>query len=553
MNTNNANVNVTILRIPTEERLRLEGVKKTARFEKLPPDMLAKMEALIGGSLGHVRIFPCEIPHRLGVEAFACGSDIFIDPAVYDIDSSYGWFVLAHELTHVVQQRQGKLGGLRQDGFWKQKAKTEFIYYDQSLEEEANQVGLLARDLFNDKPLQQAPLYASSSIEAEFSVEAIQCVMTSAEFTGLTYLTFGKRNKIASIDRELENFHLLNSSTDRNYDAILTQLRKLYAASNTYRQQRPGSKRMAGVERLERQIAFEEVILTALAKAQLAVDQLEKWDHIDEATRRYHKIKDNPEFTRRDFGLELYGLIQKFKSPKPTPISAAIVAKDIDKLKQIKGQDGMPPILALCIEEVTNQRIIGKLDFAAWSPGAKYNTVKDKSVKKYTLKHELAQPNGLRFRLGSLLHELTHVVIAEVFDNTMLMLALPKSATLDQARNEALTRRGKIVGLKQILENMNDDEMVPFLRKEMLGKVQYPISGKFGTYIANFKPLLSESDHDYLLQLFRANIDCELIEYDTVINQMLMWCYLYDVPDTNPAYKKLVTLAQEAYNRRRNA
>ncbi len=551
MSTDNASLKGMVLRTPLEVRALLERARESVSFEELPLDMLEKMETLIGFPLDRVRIFPCNIPHRLGAEAFTCGSDIFIESAVYDIGSSYGWFVLAHELTHVVQQRQGRLGSLRRDGFGKRKEGDEFIYYDYSLEEDADQVGSLARDLFNGKLPEQGPLYASSFVGEKFSAEAIQCVMTSAEFTGLTYLKIGKRDKIASIDRELARFHLLNSASSRDYVAILAQLRVLYAACSTYRQEKPGSQRMGGVDRLGRQIGFEEVILTALAKAQIAVDQIEKWDHIDEATRRYHKIKDNPEFARDDFWGELDRLIGQFSSMKPTPISTAIVAKDIEKLKEVRGQSGVPPILASCIDEATNQRIIGKLDFTTWLPGAKYNTVRDNSLKKYTLKHHLAQPNGVRFRLGSLLHELTHVVVSEAFDNTLLMLAISRSATEDQVLNEARTRNGKIARLKQTLEQMKDNEMASFLRKEMIDKTDYPVSGKFSTYIANFKSMLSKSDYEYLSNLCKKGVDCELIEYDTVINQMLMWCYLYDVPNANSAYTMLVTLAQENYVRRR--
>jgi hypothetical protein len=48
---------------------------------------------------------------QLSAKAFTTGSDIFFREGAYDPGSSGGQELLAHELTHVAQQRSGSVGG----------------------------------------------------------------------------------------------------------------------------------------------------------------------------------------------------------------------------------------------------------------------------------------------------------------------------------------------------------------------------------------------------------------------------------------------------------
>jgi hypothetical protein len=50
----------------------------------------------------------------LNAKAFTTGSDIFFRNGAYSPQSSGGQELLAHELTHVVQQSTGAVGGVDQ-------------------------------------------------------------------------------------------------------------------------------------------------------------------------------------------------------------------------------------------------------------------------------------------------------------------------------------------------------------------------------------------------------------------------------------------------------
>lgn len=71
----------------------------------LPPRTLARMERGFGADFGHVRVHPdSELPARVAADAFTFGSHVHFAPGVYNPSSSTGERLLAHELTHVVQQ-----------------------------------------------------------------------------------------------------------------------------------------------------------------------------------------------------------------------------------------------------------------------------------------------------------------------------------------------------------------------------------------------------------------------------------------------------------------
>lgn len=75
----------------------------------------AEMEGHLGADLSSVRLHTDSTADHLNrsvqAEAFTTGSDIFFSSGKYDPGSADGRGLLAHELTHVVQQSTGSVGG----------------------------------------------------------------------------------------------------------------------------------------------------------------------------------------------------------------------------------------------------------------------------------------------------------------------------------------------------------------------------------------------------------------------------------------------------------
>ncbi len=77
----------------------------------LEPELRADMESRLGHDFGDVRVHDGSAAHdsarSVGAHAYTVGSDVVFQRHAFDPGSAAGRTMLAHELTHVVQQRQG--------------------------------------------------------------------------------------------------------------------------------------------------------------------------------------------------------------------------------------------------------------------------------------------------------------------------------------------------------------------------------------------------------------------------------------------------------------
>lgn len=80
-------------------------IARSSGGRPLPARTLARMERGFGASFEHVRIHPdSELPRKVAADAFTFGSHVHFAPGRFDPGTRAGERLLAHELTHVVQQ-----------------------------------------------------------------------------------------------------------------------------------------------------------------------------------------------------------------------------------------------------------------------------------------------------------------------------------------------------------------------------------------------------------------------------------------------------------------
>lgn len=103
--------------------------------QPLPSALLDDMQDLFQADFSDVLIHIFPHASRLGMAAVAFGEDLYFAPGHYAPDTSYGRFVLAHELQHVMQQRQARV---------LVPANPLALVEDPLLEAEADHMGLLA-------------------------------------------------------------------------------------------------------------------------------------------------------------------------------------------------------------------------------------------------------------------------------------------------------------------------------------------------------------------------------------------------------------------------
>ena len=83
---------------------------RPSRFgQRLPELVQRKMEAFFGADFSQVRVHVGPEAASIGAMAFTHGTDLYFAPGQYNPTTPHGQRLLGHELTHVVQQRAGRV------------------------------------------------------------------------------------------------------------------------------------------------------------------------------------------------------------------------------------------------------------------------------------------------------------------------------------------------------------------------------------------------------------------------------------------------------------
>ncbi len=98
-----------------EDQSPVHDVVNSGGGSPLPADARADMESRFGQDFGDVRVHTDgaagESARSVNAQAYTVGSNIVFQRDKYDPSSTEGRHMLAHELTHVVQQRSGPVDG----------------------------------------------------------------------------------------------------------------------------------------------------------------------------------------------------------------------------------------------------------------------------------------------------------------------------------------------------------------------------------------------------------------------------------------------------------
>jgi hypothetical protein len=122
---------------------------------KLPASVQMKMESSFGHDFSDVNIHANSTKaSALGANAYAQGTDLHFASGKYNPQSSAGQKLIGHELTHVVQQRQGKVSPT-------ETRKGVSVNTDASLESEADKMG--------DKAASHASTNTGSVVQGKFN------------------------------------------------------------------------------------------------------------------------------------------------------------------------------------------------------------------------------------------------------------------------------------------------------------------------------------------------------------------------------------------------
>jgi hypothetical protein len=116
------------LALPPGFQLRPSGLG-----QRLPDPIQRRMEAFFQADFSQVRVHVGNEASSIGALAFAHGTDLYFAPGQYNPQTPQGQRLLGHELTHVVQQRAGRVRNPLPSGI--------AVVQDPALEAEAERMG----------------------------------------------------------------------------------------------------------------------------------------------------------------------------------------------------------------------------------------------------------------------------------------------------------------------------------------------------------------------------------------------------------------------------
>ena len=223
-----------------------------------------------------------------------------------------------------------------------------------------------------------------------------------------------------------------------------------------------------------------------------------------------------------------------------------LIQKDLDELETIKNNPDTPDETRSFLDEILANK--DKIFFEGGASGAKK---KDVGGKQYLLKHNIADKTMDKGeRLGSLAHELTHVSVAEKFDNSVLLFSYAKTADPEDVK-KLIKKRVENITQAVTLAN-NCPQLKNGDRKKLgivKGKLDYAGSDKVGLYINRFAETneLSKVEAEELRDKLKTlGLNNTVIEYDSVVNQILTYLAVWSVPKTDPFYVYMVKIGKQA-------
>jgi len=111
-------------------------LKPRGNGQPLPEPIQKKMESFFNTSFADVRVHVGPEASSIGALAFTHGTDLYFAPGQYNPQTTQGQQLLGHELTHVLQQRAGRVRNPLGSGV--------AVVQDRALEAEAERMGLRA-------------------------------------------------------------------------------------------------------------------------------------------------------------------------------------------------------------------------------------------------------------------------------------------------------------------------------------------------------------------------------------------------------------------------
>lgn len=216
--------------------------------------------------------------------------------------------------------------------------------------------------------------------------------------------------------------------------------------------------------------------------------------------------------------------------------------EDIQTLKELKNNQVVSNELKQILIEVLNLSKIRKPNYidVGKTSGSAVRKYKNKVFSTYDIKYQISQGDE-RERIGNLVHELTHACVQEAFDADFFNYSTPQSE-LGNVPDTEFHEGGTYLSNEEARQTSRlhmDYLQVIIKRLQKLKK------------LAKISEHLRKDYHETVTTKIDYGIMNPQKEYDTVINQILVWTHYWNIRGGN-FMRELVKIVKENYKSRRN-
>ncbi|MEU1284126.1 DUF4157 domain-containing protein [Kitasatospora sp. NPDC005856] len=519
-----------------------------------------EMENRLGADFSDVRIHDDSAARasaaEVGASAYTSGHHVVLG------DGGDDKHTLAHELTHVIQQRRGPVAGTDTGAGLRVSDPSD--RFEREAEANARRV-MAGSGTAPMAPASAVPAPGRGSRPSE--VLPIARLMSVEAFKQRSSVKKSIRpSALKKLDTALERFHAI---PEQQFSARSQQLETIVQLCLTAQEElKDGPRKNATFDLMNEAatekngMALDVAVETAMRQArqeQPIYDCLERYQRRDDESGGFvHLMEANDLLARhaatpdgKDLGV-LSALVQDLMSRAVHALTpeqkAYLVRRDLARIEALRDTLTDGTLKRILTEVLTGT---DQVNFEAGGAGAKLG---GPTGQAYTVKHGLTQPDGTVERTGSLVHELTHVATHRTYGNSAVMLMLPLSMSEAEAIALAKHRTARIGELEALLAR--ESATIPESHTALIrNKLNYAKGDKLSTYVANFRAkLTADGDYERLSQLASRIPEgsSTLVEYDTVLNQLLVMMHEWGMGPESAFRNRVEALAQERYEHRQS-
>ncbi|MFC7263040.1 hypothetical protein [Streptomyces lutosisoli] len=368
-------------------------------------------------------------------------------------------------------------------------------------------------------------------------------MMTEDEFRQGTAATGMRgRSEITKVDKALKAFYAL---PDARQGARLLALKDIVRACGDYVAHKgDGGSRVGGTQRLGEQA---EAAQGQLDPEAVFRDLLTEIDHVMSEGK-------NPDLDLRMPA----GEAQKAAQAIPADRFHTMMGDFVQKLGALREDGTLPEETRAVIGELMAVvPLVTVMQYPRGGMGGmKLGPDATDDNPAFTFNVDTQARGGTSFLLGHIAHELTHVAAHQAFGSSPVMELVQSGATDEEVAALAAERKQSLADLKAALAgNPEFDDFQQGMLEEKLVYGAQP--QKLEQYASSFEKAgkITAAQKERLVGWGRAAGDASgtLVEYDTVLNQMLIYLHMWQTSQDNPFYVRLRAAAQAAYDRRSRA